>query len=141
MSAMRSRPSPAFTSLIRGARLAPLAFGSLVTLAACGDAAKPAAVPVSPAASTVDAGAAEVVVDASASVVSLPPGVPDSPAGHQLAWVLASLAQPPSEADVEPHLTASFIAQAPPAKMVALFGQIGALLSPLAIDHVESGPT
>ena len=133
---MRSCPSPAFTRLFRGARLAPFAFASLL---ACGDAAKPAAVPVSPAASATDAGTSELPVDAGAPIVSLPPGVPDSPAGHQLAWVLASLAKPPSEGEVAPHLTASFIAQAPAAKMVTLFAQIGTLLSPVVLDRVEPG--
>jgi Beta-lactamase enzyme family/ORF 12 gene product N-terminal len=146
---MTSRRSQAFRGLFRGAR-APLSFVSLasgtslaacVSLAACGEPAKPAAAPAFPTPAAADAAASDLPLDAGAPVASLPPGVPDSPAGHQLAWVLASLAQPPSEADVAPHLTASFIAEAPPAKMVALFGQIGALLSPLVIDRVEPGPT
>src|SRR5580658_2861323 len=116
MSEMTSRPPQAFRWLVRGT-FAPLSLASFVSLSACGDAAKPPATPSSPAPPVSDAAATDLPVDAGAPVASLPAGVPDNPAGQQLAWVLASLAKPPSEADVAPHLTASFIAEAPPAKI------------------------
>ncbi len=86
-----------------------------------------------------DAGAA--AVDGGPAVVVLPADVPDSPAGHQLAWVLASLTHPPSEAEVAPHFTSEFAAQVPPANIVSAFAQFASQLPSLTVDHVQPGHT
>jgi hypothetical protein len=77
-------------------------------------------------------------VDAGSPPASLPPGVPDSPAGHQLAWVIGALAQPPSEADVTSRFSAGFIAQVPAAQIVAILAKLGGMVAPAAIDRVEA---
>jgi len=109
----------------------------VVALAGCGQAAKPAATAVAPSATVVVAPAPPA--DAGPPAVPLPAGVPDSPAGHQLAWVLGAIAQPPGEADVAARFTPEFAAKVSAAKMVAIFTQVGAEIAPLAIDGVERG--
>lgn len=76
--------------------------------------------------------------DAGPSPVSLPPGVPDTPAGHQLAWVIGALAAAPSEADVTSRFSAGFIAQVPPPQIVAILAKLGGMVAPAAIDRVEA---
>jgi beta-lactamase class A len=49
--------------------------------------------------------------------------VPDSPAGHQLAWVLGGLASVPAEADATAHFSSDFLAQVPASKLVGVFAQ------------------
>ncbi|HEY8040014.1 MAG TPA: serine hydrolase [Polyangiaceae bacterium] len=65
----------------------------------------------------------------------LPAGVPDSAAGHQLAWVLGALASAPGEADVASHFAPEALAQLPAAKLVAVFGQL-AKGSPYELEKV-----
>jgi hypothetical protein len=133
MAFRASRPSSQALSL--------LALSPFALLAACGEAAKPAAAPTSPAPSSTAPVAAEPAPDAGPLTTALPPGVPDSPAGHQLAWVVAAFAHAPSEADVVARLTPDFTSKVPPAQVVALFTQVGAQLSPLTVEKVDPGPS
>src|SRR5487761_2231883 len=110
-------------ALRQSSRSLPL-LAALAALVACGDAAKPPVAPAPPVPSVAAAGPA---------IVALPPGVPDSPAGQQLAWVLSAFGRPPTEADVTSRLTPDFTAQVPAARVIALFTQVGAQLSPLAL--------
>jgi hypothetical protein len=119
------------------ATCAMLATFSAVLAFACNEPAKPAASPVAPGPS--DAG--PPAVDAAPAAATLPPDVPDSPAGHQLAWVLASLARAPSEAEVAPHFTTEFAAQVPPANIVSAFAQFASQLPSITVDHVQPGHT
>jgi beta-lactamase class A len=91
------------------------------SLLACGaDASPPPAAPPPPPAPVASAPPAPVAPPAAPA---LPAGVPDSPAGRQLAWVLGGLASAPAPADAAAHFSAEFLAQVPPSKLVAVFGQ------------------
>jgi beta-lactamase class A len=120
-------------------RLSKIGLLSLLALAACGDAAKPAVTPTSPAPEASAATEAPAASDAGAVEAQLPAGVPDSPAGHRLAWVLAAFARPPDEAAVVARFASAFTAQVPAPKIVELFAQLGTQLGPLAVDHAEIG--
>jgi hypothetical protein len=74
-------------------------------------------------------------------VVALPTGVPDTTAGHQLAWVLSAFASAPSEADLQSRLTADFLSKVPAGEIVKLFTQVGKELAPLAIERIDPGPS
>jgi hypothetical protein len=65
--------------------------------------------------------------------------VPDTPAGHQLAWVLASMNSVPAEADIAPHFAPSFLAKVPPAQLVTVGGRI-AQGGPYALEKVTPSP-
>lgn len=129
--------SPRFAKSIAILAVSPLTF-----VLACGDAAKPAATPASPAASASSSAVASPTVDAGAppAEVALPAGVPDTPAGHQLAWVLAAFAHPPSEGEIQARLSAEFSARMPPAQVVAFFSQVGTQLAPFAVERITPGP-
>ena len=116
--------------------LRKVGFFSLLAVAACGDAAKPAASPAAAApTASVAATPPPPVAGGGANEAQLPPGVPDSPAGHQLAWVLAAFAQPPGEAAVVPRFGSVFTAKIPVPRIVELFAQLG----PLTLDRAEAG--
>jgi hypothetical protein len=128
--------------------LAPVSFAGFVLLAGCSPPAGPAANPVTsgqsapshpPAPSPAATPPAPTV--ATAPVLALPAGVPDSPAGHQFAWVLAAIAQTPSAAEVASRFTPEFTAKVPAAKVVAIFAQLGGQFSTLALDRIEAGPS
>src|ERR1700734_3696396 len=116
----------------------PACLACLVALAGCGHAPKPAATASGPSPASIVVARAPPA-DPGPPAVPLPAGVPDSPAGHQLAWVLAAIAQPPGEADVASRFPPEFAAKVPAAKMVAIFTQVGAEIGPLAIDGSERG--
>jgi Beta-lactamase enzyme family/ORF 12 gene product N-terminal len=63
-------------------------------------------------------------------------GVPDTPAGHQLAWVLTSMNTVPSEADIAQHFSPTFLAQVPIAKVVSTAHQV-ARGGPYALEKVN----
>jgi hypothetical protein len=71
----------------------------------------------------------------SAPTPVLPAGVPDTVAGHQLAWVLASMNKVPTAAEIEPHFSPAFLEQVPLAKLVATADQV-ALGAPYALEKV-----
>jgi hypothetical protein len=62
--------------------------------------------------------------------------IPDTPAGHALAFVLASVAVPPSEAEVSERVSRSLLARTPARKFVAMFERLGADYAPLIVDRV-----
>ncbi len=128
------------TRRISFAALVSVSLGWALALLGCGDAAMPAAAPAPAPAPTAPIVAA-ALPDAGPVEAPLPPGVPDTAAGHQLAWVLGAFAKPPSEMDVAPHFTPDFTSQIPIAQIVALFGKLGTDLAPIALDRVEPGPT
>jgi hypothetical protein len=66
-----------------------------------------------------------------------PAGIPDTPAGRQLAWVLASMNSVPPEADIAPHFSPGFLAEVPLAKLMVVAGQI-AQGAPYALEKVMS---
>jgi beta-lactamase class A len=75
---------------------------------------------------------------ASLAPVAIPPraaGVPDTPAGRQLAWVLAELNGAPAEGDIAPHFSEAFLARVPPAKLAAVTAQV-ARGAPYALEKV-----
>jgi hypothetical protein len=123
----------------RHALLGVVLLGAL--LASCGDSQRPAVAPVNPASSAIAATSApatpDAKPDAGAPAEALPAGVPDTPAGRQLAWVLGALAHAPSEGDAEPHFTPRFFAKVPAAKVAELFAEVDAKLAPFALDRVE----
>lgn len=92
-------------------------------LLACG-ASSPPPSPL-PAAPTVTAMTTASAPPAPPPPAPLPAGVPDSPAGHQLAWVLDVIAKTPSEVEAANHFAPSFLAQVPAAKLVAVLAQLG----------------
>jgi hypothetical protein len=129
---------PARRRSSRQASLAVVLLSALV--ASCGDSARPAATPPTPTPSVPFAVTSPASPEAGAPAARvLPAGVPDTPAGRQLAWVLDALAQAPSEGDVAAHFTPKFIAKVPSAKVAALFAEIDARLAPFALDRVELG--
>ncbi len=65
----------------------------------------------------------------------LPAGVPDTAAGHQLAWVLASMNKVPAAAEIEPHFSPAFLEKVPLAKLVATADQL-ALGAPYTLEKV-----
>jgi hypothetical protein len=69
----------------------------------------------------------------------LPAGVPDTPAGHQLAWVLASMNSVPAEVDIAPHFSTAFLAQVPLAKLIETAGRV-AQGAPYALEKVTPSP-
>ena len=73
------------------------------------------------------------------SPATLPAGIPDTPAGRQLAWVLASMNSVPAEADITPHFSPAFLAQVPPAKLVETAGRV-AQGAPYALEKVTPAP-
>jgi beta-lactamase class A len=114
----------------------PLFAGILATcaLAACGDSTRPPVVaptettpptttpPTSTAAGTVDTQPA-----VAADPIPLPAGVPDTAAGHQLAWVLDMIVNQKGVVDraaIEAHFHTSFLAQVPADTVALIFGQI-----------------
>jgi beta-lactamase class A len=66
---------------------------------------------------------------------ALPAGVPDTAAGHQLAWVLASMNKVPTAAEIEPHFSQAFLAQVPLTKLVATADQV-VLGAPYTLEKV-----
>jgi beta-lactamase class A len=68
---------------------------------------------------------------------SLPAGVPDTPAGRQLAWVLGALNGAPAGADITPHFSPAFLTRVPPAKLAAVTGQV-ARDAPYALERVTA---
>jgi hypothetical protein len=123
----------------RLSKIGLLSLFAVVAVVACGDAAKPAVTPTLPAPGGSAATESPAAGDAGALEAHLPAGVPDSPAGHQLAWVLAAFARPPDEAAVLSRFASAFTAQVPVPKIVELFAQLGAQLGPLAVDRAEVG--
>jgi hypothetical protein len=65
--------------------------------------------------------------------------VPDTPVGHQLAWVLASMNSVPSEADIAPHFSSVFLEHVPVAKLVETGGRI-AQGAPYVLETVTPVP-
>jgi beta-lactamase class A len=108
------------------------------SLLACG-AAAPQAPPraaASPTTSPPAAGPPQPSVTANTSHTPvLPAGVPDTAAGHQLAWVLASMNKVPTPAEIEPHFSPAFLAQVPLTKLVATADQV-VLGAPYTLEKV-----
>jgi hypothetical protein len=125
----------------RFAGLSLVALGAALT--ACGaDAPPPSATP-SPAPSSIVPPVLASPDDsassgASAASAALPAGVPDSPAGRQLAWVLGALANAPAETDVAPHFIDAFLAKVPASKLVAVFHEF-ASGAPWTLETVKPG--
>ncbi len=61
--------------------------------------------------------------------------MPDTPAGHQLAWVVGALAKAPSEAEVALHFVPDALAELPASKFVEVFGQL-AKAGPFQVEKV-----
>lgn len=97
-------------------------------------------VPTAVAATAPTAVAATTTAPTAVAATTLPAGVPDSPAGRQLAWVMAAIEHPPSAADTTPHFVPEFFGHVPLPQVVALFAQLSPQLSPLTVDHVELEP-
>jgi beta-lactamase class A len=146
---MTSRPPHASRLALLGGLASLPALVTVAALVACGEAPRPAEGPVAASASAAGPTSAASPVDAGppeAAPPQVPPpaasvALPDTAAGRQLAWVAASFAQPPSEADVTTRFTADFTSHEPVRDLVALFGRLGAQLAPLVIDRVEPGAT
>jgi beta-lactamase class A len=107
---------------------------ALITVGIPGCAAR-ASRPSSPAAPPPAASAANTPP---ATPAPLPQGVPDTTAGHQLAWVLAAMNSAPAEADIASHFSAAFLAQVPLAKLVETAGRV-AQGAPYVLENV--GPS
>jgi hypothetical protein len=67
--------------------------------------------------------------------------VPDTAPGHQFAWVLSALAQPPSETDVATHLSPAFLSDVPAPQVVALLTKLDGDFAPFTLEGVEPGAT
>jgi hypothetical protein len=91
-----------------------------------------------PPAATVSSVPQPPVPATSAVAVSAPAPatVPDTPAGHQLTWVLAAMAAAPTEADATTHFTPDFVAHIPVAKVVAIFSSV-ASAAPFTLESVS----
>jgi len=78
-----------------------------------------------------------MVVDATTPVLPhLLPGVPDTPAGRELGWVLGAMTSAPSEPEVASHFTPEFLAKVPAPTVIGLFRQI-ATASPFTVESVS----
>ena len=73
-----------------------------------------------------------------APVASVVVAAPDTAAGHQLAWVMRSIAASPEEADAASHFTAEFLARFPATKIVAMLREVGAS-APFTLATVQPG--
>ncbi len=69
------------------------------------------------------------------------PAAPDTPAGHQLAWVISSLDHPPTDADTASHFAPDFLSQVPAAQVSAIFVQLNSSAAPYALDRVDDDAT
>jgi hypothetical protein len=108
-------------------------------LAACGEAAKPAAAPATEVRMTSPSSPPGPAADA--AVTDLPAGAPDTPAGHALGWLLGAFAAPPDEAALGQRFAPSFTAQHPAAEIAQTVAQVGAQLAPFVIDRIDDGAT
>jgi beta-lactamase class A len=105
----------------------------LALLAACGSHPPNATRTPAPAPAPATPPAAPAAV--------LPAGVPDTPVGRQLAWVVDVVNQRRGKverAEIEAHFHDTFLAQVSPDQTIAVFGQLGAALAPLTIGEVEA---
>ncbi len=67
--------------------------------------------------------------------------VPETPAGRGLAWVLAALSRPPTEAEVRARFTAEALVKVPPTDLAGAFAALASELSPPALLEVsEASP-
>lgn len=110
----------------------------LILLAtACGSSAPRASAPP-PAPPPGDAAPAPSPDAAPAAAIPLPPGVPDTETGHQLAWVLDRLAHGGvvDAAAVEAHFDPTFLDKVPVAQTIATFAALAKQLAPLTLDEV-----
>lgn len=122
----------------------PITVALAVAIAACGSSAStqpkmpdPGREPAPPPTTA----APDAAPAASAPAAPLPAGVPDTPVGHQLAWVLDVITARHGaldEAAAQAHFTPAFLAQVPPAQAVTVFAQLGAQLAGLALDGVTA---
>lgn len=119
----------AFHSFVR---LSSLVFLSLTPTFACNVGGPPRS-PL-PAASLAAASGPVV-----AAPIPLPTWVPDTPAGHQLAWVLDAMVRAPTESEVTLHFTSEFLAKVPAPTVVALSRQI-ATEGPFTLESVTPQP-
>lgn len=76
---------------------------------------------------------------APAPPAALPPGVPDTTAGRQLAWVFTAMNGVPTEADVVTHFSPVFLAQVPPPRIIEMASQV-ALGAPYTLEKVVPAP-
>jgi beta-lactamase class A len=78
-----------------------------------------------------------MAVDTTTAVLPhFPPGVPDTPAGRQLSWVLGAMSSAPSESEVASHFTQEFLAKVPASTVIGLFRQI-ATASPFTVESAS----
>jgi len=129
----------------------PVAPGSDASPAAAADAAGDADSTASDADAT-----AVAENDAEAVAECLPPfdasdaggaaavGLPDTPAGRQLAWFVETVNERGVDVgldEIEAHFAPSFLAEVPPEQTRAVFGDLARPLAPLRLDRVEQAPS
>ncbi len=85
------------------------------------------------------AASSKVATSAPPAKVSLSADLPDSPAGHQLGWVIAAAQVPPiSAAAVRQHFDADFLAKVSPSELNSDLDKLGAH-SPWRIVALDAG--
>jgi beta-lactamase class A len=107
---------------------------AVTPLFACAGSTSPRS--ASPPVSRAVAASPAVVAATTPVTPPLPPGVPDSPAGRQLTWVLGAMTSAPSESEVTAHFTQEFLAKVPAPTVIGLFRQIAAA-SPFTVESVS----